>query len=125
MTPSLAICLGYGQGLPALIGWVLLAAGMTAGPLVVSVVSDHDTSIYSGSGTGQSNGGGAGFIVGTNNSSEFRRGLIAFDLTGIPADAVIEEASLKMTLAMAPLDDIDRVVSLHCPATIKNSVSDN
>lgn len=90
-----------------------LAAALPAVADVATLTSTRDTSIYGGSGADNADGGGASFIVGTNNNLEARRGLLLFDLSSLPSGAVVQSVSLKLTLVKAPAGDDDRVVTLH------------
>ena len=96
---------------------VLLAVSVACAPAVavdITVTTTRDTSIYAPVFETHSNGGGPTFIVGTNGMGEMRRGLLFFDLSAIPADAIVESVTLTLTLAMAPtMGDSDREVSLH------------
>ncbi|MDD5201466.1 MAG: DNRLRE domain-containing protein [Terrimicrobiaceae bacterium] len=96
-----------------LVSALWFASRLSAAATIVSISSVHDTSIYSDSGINNANGGGVSFIVGTNGSAESRRGLLRFDLSSIPANAVIEGVSLSLTLTKAPSGDSARLVSLH------------
>ena len=48
-----------------------------------------------------SNGGGERLFAGTTLSGNLRRALIAFDLSGIPQNAVIEDVTLEMVMSRA------------------------
>jgi hypothetical protein len=62
----------------------------------VALTADHDNTIFSHS-TSQSNGAGQYFFVGkTNNGSSTHRALLHFNLSGIPANAVITSATLTI-----------------------------
>jgi hypothetical protein len=64
---------------------------------------------------GNSNGAGDGVYVGkigTLGSGTLRRGLIAFDLSSIPAGSTIQEVTLTLEMVQSP-NDTDRVVTLH------------
>ncbi len=54
-----------------------------------------DNTLYAEDGN-QSNGAGNGFFAGRTNNSEIRRGLIRFDVTGIPAGSTINSVTLTL-----------------------------
>lgn len=63
----------------------------------VVLTADRDNTIFSHS-TSRSNGAGQYFFVGkTNNGSSIHRALLHFDLSAIPANAVVSSATLTIT----------------------------
>jgi hypothetical protein len=93
----------------------LIALGWTtsANADAINLGAARDTTIYGPNLTANSNGGGGTISAGTNGNGEPRRGLLCFDLTGIPSGAVIENATLILTLARSASLDIDRAIFLH------------
>ena len=67
-----------------------------------SVVLDaaFDNSIYADN-TSNSNGAGNFFFAGQNGGAAERRGLISFDLSSIPLNAVIDSVTLNLTVSQA------------------------
>ena len=57
--------------------------------------ASKDTTIYS---NGNSNGTGQGLFAGRSGSGSFQRGLIAFDISSIPAGATITNVTLRLHL---------------------------
>lgn len=81
---------------------ILLAAvhGVSLADTVV-LLPQKDNTLYEDP-TGQlSNGQGIYLFAGKTSSNLLRRGLIAFDLASIPADATITEATLSMFLSQS------------------------
>jgi hypothetical protein len=60
-----------------------------------------------------SNGAGQHIFAGFTNQPHIRRALIAFDLSAIPANAVIQSASFQITISRAPFSRQNADVSLH------------
>jgi uncharacterized repeat protein (TIGR01451 family) len=70
-------------------------------PTVLTVTTRADDTLYEDS-TGQlSNGAGQHFYVGDTNqpSGSIRRGIIAFNLSGVPAGSVIQSATLTLHMS--------------------------
>jgi hypothetical protein len=73
---------------------------VVSGTSTISFSPNRDNTLYEDP-TGQlSNGQGIYFFDGKTGNNLLRRGLIAFDLTSIPANATITDASLSMFLSM-------------------------
>ncbi len=71
-----------------------------SGTSTISLSPTRDNTLYEDP-TGQlSNGQGIYFFDGKTGSNLLRRGLIAFDLTSIPANATVTNATLSMFLSM-------------------------
>lgn len=71
--------------------------GTVAQALTVTTLSPvADASIYSE--TDKANGRGDKIEVGISRAAAVRRGLIRFDVSGIPADATVQAASLNLVL---------------------------
>ncbi len=77
-----------------------LAAGATATAAadVVTVLANRDTTIYSESAS-LSNGAGKYFFSGRTNASNLRRGLVAFDTSGIPPGSTVTSASMQLYMS--------------------------
>ncbi|MEO7309868.1 MAG: DNRLRE domain-containing protein [Chitinophagaceae bacterium] len=60
----------------------------------ITIVADKDNTIYAES--ANSNGAGAGIFFGANQALNRRRGLLHFNLSAIPTDAIIATASLNL-----------------------------
>jgi len=73
--------------------------GKARGDVVVLAPVKDNTLYEDGAGI-LSNGSGVYFFAGFTVSESLRRGLIAFDLTGIPPNATVTNASLSMYLSM-------------------------
>ncbi|MBC7771320.1 MAG: DNRLRE domain-containing protein [Pyrinomonadaceae bacterium] len=93
-----------------LAGLLLCAAG-TARADTVTLQAAKDNTLYQDDLGLLSNGAGAYFFAGVNGNGEIRRGLIAFDLSGIPVGAVISSASLTARMSRTT-GDVE-AVSLH------------
>lgn len=63
----------------------------------VALNPSKDNTIYAESGT-LSNGGGTRFFAGENGAASIRRGLVRFDVSSIPAGAVIDSVALKLSV---------------------------
>lgn len=79
----------------------LAAPFATAKAAMVNLLATKDNTIIAGPGstdpTKQLSNGGSQFIfVGTNNNGVARRGMIAFDLSGVPAGSTVQSASLTL-----------------------------
>jgi plastocyanin len=71
-----------------------------SGTSTVSFSPNRDNTMYEDP-TGQlSNGQGIYFFDGKTSGNLIRRGLVAFDLTSLPANAIVTNASLAMFLSM-------------------------
>lgn len=75
----------------------ILGAGASAG-IVVSFPAAADNTLYEAAAGNISNGRGESLFVGTTAIGELRRGLIRFDLSSLPAGALITSAKLTMTM---------------------------
>jgi len=91
----------------ALCGATTLLTAPTVTAAVVSLGSVRDNTLYL-DGTGSlSNGAGQFFFAGNTGTGLLRRGLVAFDLSGIPTGATINSVSLTLHVSMnstAPSD---------------------
>jgi len=116
--------IAFVMGIGLLAVWAMLAAASgeaagaprrpaVAGAVITSTVAlapSRDNTIYQGQDK-VSNGAGQHFFAGNTNNDLARRGLLAFDLSGIPADATIITATL--TLNMSKTISGESAVSLH------------
>ena len=74
-----------------------LFIGWTASFADVSVFAPlKDNTLYESTTGDLSNGAGSWFFAGKTNTVALRRGILAFDLTSIPSDAFVEDASLVL-----------------------------
>src|ERR1043165_890936 len=75
-----------------------LCAIAAAAPCAQAAIlgANHDNTLYQDATGSTSNGAGPGFFAGLTPSSSIRRGLISFDLTGIPAGSTITAVSLSL-----------------------------
>ena len=71
-----------------------------SGTSTISFPPDRDNTLYEDPAGQLSNGQGIYFFDGKTNSNLLRRGLVAFNLTSIPASAIVTDASLSMFLSM-------------------------
>jgi hypothetical protein len=78
------------------LAWALFG-GAAALADTVTLSPSKDNTLYDGSVANTSNGAGTGMFVGQTNFDGERRGLIAFDLSSIPAGSTISAATLTLT----------------------------
>ena len=81
-----------------------------AAPTVVLTPS-KDNTLYESANGSLSNGTGEHFFAGNNNGGSTRRGLIAFDLSAIPASATVNSVTLTLNMSRTTADSVN--VSLH------------
>jgi len=89
-------------------------AGVAGASEQVVVTASKDATLYEDAEGDLSNGGGDHFFVGRSgqNTGTARRGLLAFDLTGLlPDDAVI--LNVRLRLHMSLTSSLDQTQSLH------------
>lgn len=95
--------------------WLATICTALAGPAVVaetvSFEAVRDNTLYFDLSGAVSNGLGPTFFAGRNAGNATRRGLLAFDLSAIPAEAVIEAVSLRLFLSQA--QPFPTAVTLH------------
>jgi hypothetical protein len=77
----------------------IIAAAPAALADQITLVSNHDSTLYEVPIGEAANGAGAYMFVGTTNQGYSRRGLLSFDLAAIPAGATITSASLRLRLS--------------------------
>ncbi len=109
--------------LPALVWLGLAAAAPTATATTnpaapaeiitttVTLIPDRDNTLYENPLGTVSNGAGQHLFAGTTQNGDIRRGVLAFDLSGLPPGATVITASLS--LAMSKTTAGDTVVALH------------
>ncbi|MGQ0627303.1 MAG: DNRLRE domain-containing protein [Phycisphaerales bacterium] len=79
----------------------------------VTVGASKDNSLYQTATGTLSNGVGQGIVVGTGNQNTLRRrGVLAFDLSAVPANATITSARLRLVLGVNG-DTAARTINLH------------
>jgi hypothetical protein len=82
---------------PALLLAMLACGASCARADVMTFGASQDTSIFANN-VDNSDGGGPGIFAGTSGAGSPRRGLIAFDVSSIPAGATITNVQLTLTL---------------------------
>lgn len=94
------------------LGFVALVAAPTLADSV-SLVSNKDNTLYETTAGSTSNGAGNFLFAGRNSqtANSIRRGLLAFDLSAIPAGSTIN--SVTLTLHQDSSNPADSSVSLH------------
>ena len=93
---------------------VAIGAAAPVGGDVTTVQPAQDTTLYEEDDQ-LSNGAGEYFFAGNSANEDARRGLVAFDLSGIPAGSMVTDVSLRlyMSRTQAPVHDI----ALHLATT--------
>ncbi len=76
-------------------GLLITALGQAQTTIVLPATQDN--TIYSEA-TNNSNGAGQNFTAGRTNLGDFRRGLLRFDLSALPAGAFITDVSLRLVV---------------------------
>lgn len=86
-----------------LLGFLLLALTLAtpAWAETVTLTASKDNTIFSESGS-LSSGVGTGLYAGKILNPPFRRALLAFDVSSIPADAIIDSVELVLTVTKTP-----------------------
>lgn len=79
----------------------------------VTLAATRDNTLYDNLGN-VSNGAGQHFFAGSTNNDKARRGLIAFDLSGIPPDAIVISATLRLNMSKTIAGET--AVSVHAAA---------
>jgi len=107
----------------------LLAARATAAELTLMATQDapifgDDGGVSGISFSTHSNGAGYTLYVGTNGTGSARRALIQFDLSSLPAGAVVSQATLVLTLDREP-NAVNQQLSLHKLTTAWTTGSSN
>jgi hypothetical protein len=92
---------------------LLLAAAGVAQADVLQLTSVKDNTLYHSTTGALSNGAGEAFFTGKTQQGQIRRGLLAFDLSGLPAGAVITDVSLTLHCSAAAPAGAPTMVSLH------------
>jgi hypothetical protein len=87
----------FAFALPMLAATILPLAARSAS---VTLNPSKDNTIYSDSDT-LSNGAGTRVFAGENGGGFFRRGLIRFDLSSVPGNAVIDSVTVKLSVVTA------------------------
>jgi len=86
-----------------------LASAADAAVHVASALAD--ATIYGDPGTQLANGAGQYLTVGRTNTGMLRRGLLRFDLAGLPTDATIVSVTMRLHLSQAQAGSFD--LALH------------
>ncbi|HET9886748.1 MAG TPA: DNRLRE domain-containing protein [bacterium] len=71
-----------------------------------------DNTLYESTTGSLSNGAGDWFFSGQTNTLDLRRGILAFDLTPIPSDAVIQDVSLVLFMDQT-FSNSERTIRVH------------
>ena len=79
---------------------LLCLTSISAAQTLVTLPALKDNSMYAESGL-LSNGAGTRCFAGTNFTGSIRRGLIAFDMSQIPAGSTITKVDLVLTVVMS------------------------
>lgn len=100
----------------ALVVGTIAAAALVAAPALadsISLTSVKDNTLFQTTDGSTSNGAGVFMFAGRNSqaSNSFRRGLLAFDLSAIPAGSIINSVSL--TLHEDSANTANATVALH------------
>lgn len=82
-----------------------------AGAATTTLGSAKDSTLYDDAAGALANGGGTGFFVGNTGESRTTRGILAFDVSSIPAGSVITGATLRLTMNQGPAGAAN--ISLH------------
>jgi hypothetical protein len=92
----------------------IFSVDSTAGAVQVALPATQDNSMYSEA-PNNSNGLGDHFIAGrAGGATSLRRGLVAFDIAGIPAGSRIDRVALELWFQGGTnMENDPRVVSLH------------
>jgi spore coat protein A len=77
----------------------------------LAVTASKDNTLYQSATGSLSNGIGDSFFVGNNGRNETRRGLVAFDLSSIPAGSTVTSVSLRLYMSRTQAGA--KMVSLH------------
>ncbi len=93
----------------AAVASMLLAAG--APGATVALPASRDNTLFQFSPADISNGAGQHFFAGTNANGNVRRGVIAFDVSSIPAGSTIQSVRLRLFMSRTTTGAFD--VSLH------------
>ncbi|MEM6297864.1 MAG: LamG-like jellyroll fold domain-containing protein [Bacteroidota bacterium] len=86
--------------------------GPSSTPTTITLNPSKETTLHENAADNNA-GGDAVIIAGYTNSSQRKRGLLQFDLSSIPADAVITSASLSMTVIQRGGGSPDATFNLH------------
>ncbi len=87
-----------------LLGFALLVLSSgSAAQTTVSLTADRDNTLYDTPTGNLSNGVGSRMFVGQTGNGRVVRGILHFDLSGVPQDAVVTDARLEMRVVTASL----------------------
>jgi len=102
--------LAFAGAMVGLAGWSAAPSAAVAETLVVNPAKDN--TLYESTGAQLSNGQGIFMFVGLTGSGGSRRGLVAFDLSAIPANATITDVSLSLFLSRPRADATAETIDL-------------
>ena len=101
------------RGVLLLVGfWGLCIAHSTALAETLVVNAAKDNTLYESTGAQFSNGQGIYLFVGLTGTGGSRRGLVAFDLSAIPANATVTDAALSLFLSRPRADATPETIDL-------------
>lgn len=94
---------------------VIATAALSAGSLAmadsISLTPNHDNTLFDGGDL--SSGAGEWLFAGTTNSGLRRRALMSFDLSSLPAGAVINSVSLRVVCDQVSRTGVTNLYTLH------------
>ncbi len=90
-----------------------LALATAAPAATVTLTAAKDAAIYSDIYTGNANGAGIYVHVGTNSEGNYRRGLMQFDLSSIPAGSTITAVTLTLWVDTMGNSGPSEAIELH------------
>ncbi|MEM7200311.1 MAG: hypothetical protein AAF628_08610 [Planctomycetota bacterium] len=97
----------------AAVGSLSLFAGTSIAQVTVTLEPSRDVTLFEDtSGRALANGAGSQFCVGVDAAGRRKRGVLAFDVSGIPSAATITSVSLQVVIAMN-IDYSPRDSGLH------------
>jgi hypothetical protein len=95
-----------------LVSLLVLSASIPAMAAQLTLPAVRDNTLFQDSGD-NSNGAGTQLFVGTIASGSPRRGLVRFDLSSLPAGAVVTSATLRINVNRLPPRYQPQSISLH------------
>ena len=99
---------------PCILGMLalLIAPVSAAHGETIVLTSVHDNTLFQDADGDTSNGSGPNVFCGRNSQGRIRRALVMFDVSALPASAVIDSVELELHMAMS--SDLEpRVIELH------------
>lgn len=90
----------------------ILAASLCAQRVTVTLLCSEDATLYQDASGQLTNDGGANIFIGKTAFNDIRRSLLKFDLSAIPANALVVEARMQVSVLQSVLIDL-APTSLH------------